>query len=298
MKRHVLYFLLTVVLLILTGCPDTGLLPGDSDPLISGIVQDALTGAGIPDVTVGFGDYRGLTDSAGAFSLSIPAGEMVSGIFFLCKGTDYKFQVLSGLDLTMNEDLEYRFKMDPVDGSGYPFHTVTGRIYESDGTTEIPDGSSVRIQVINSAGAQDYLHFTYSQGIDYSDTTRTFDSDCILNVIIEDGIADYAYYLQGVDLSASTTAVNLVRPEDGYSTVTVQGADGTEFFGNIRYSDTVIFNQVYGTIDGTETDVTIYNPLNREFYWGYQDLEYDVPAAGDEVWYANFTAAGTSYSRS
>ncbi len=283
MKKSLLFIMSVMVLsLLLISCPDPGSGTGSATVTISGIVTDSYTGLPVSGVKIGFGPYTATTDAAGNYSIEAVENEVITGNFYISRGIEYIFEVFNGIDITPVSDLVYDRTIEGDLISSYTLKTISGRIFQSDGTTEIADNSSYSITIINENGGKShYMDFYDSASGGYSLDTATFGTNCTLFIEADD-TTPFNYYIENIDLSAASVTLDLTKPSTGFSTVTVTGIDGDSFNGSMKYSETIYFNQVYDSLSGTTTaNVEIYNPDGKPFVWSTSTSQLDTPSAGD-----------------
>ena len=293
--------IITGMFIFLNSCTEPGVSPEVSaatvQHTISGRVTDSYTGAPVIGATVGYGTHILTTDVNGNYSFTVDDGETITGNFYACRGTNYEFLVIGGLNITPSSDLTYNLALTPSLASGY---TLSGQVFEIDGSNQIPDGSSILFTIYNENGGSSSYDATYSTTSGYSITTATFGSNCLISLKIDDGTNHYSYYEDGVDLSSASTNHDFTKPSTGFSTVTVNGNDGESFSAIMQYSDTIAIDQIDEELSGSSSmDVTIYNPDNKEYFWSVSTITNDSPASGDvtiDTAVSHLSVPGTSVS--
>lgn len=283
MKKSAMVLLsILSVLIILIGCSDLGL-NSPSGYTISGKVIDFITGDGVSGAKVGFGQNIVTTDFNGNYSFTLAENEKITGNFYVCKGLEYQFLVFSGLNITLDSDINYNIKVRSASGGGMLTHTVSGQFFYSNGTTQIPNDSEVFITIITENGGWYKVSFDYDTTTGYSIDTAAFGADCSLFIEVGDSIP-FFYYLENVDLSASTVSLDLTKPSTGFSTVTVTGVYDDYFNGTMVYSDSINIDLRRYSIDAATTkDIEIYNPDGKEFFWKTFIDAIDIPSQNDST---------------
>lgn len=283
MKKSLLILSL-VFSVVFAGCNLNTGSSGASEYTISGKVIDP-TGSGVAGAKVGFGSNITTSDANGNYSVTVKANKAITGNFYVCKGTDYNFQVLGGINFTPISDLGYNIIIEPV-ASNFPTHNVHGFIYEADGSSEIADGSNVEISIYNKNGGLPYNAgvSSYSSTTGYSIDTPIFGSNCLLDITVKDNNYNflYNYYIDNIDLSASDISLNLTKPSSGFTPVTVTGVDGEFIWGFMKYSNfqfpPAFSEELSGT---TSVNFDIYNPEHKAFFWATRIHLSDSPDNGD-----------------
>jgi len=284
MKKSLLILSL-VFSVVFAGCNLNTGSSGASEYTISGKVIDP-TGSGVAGAKVGFGSNITTSDANGNYSVTVKANKAITGNFYVCKGTDYNFQVLGGINFTPISDLGYNIIIEPV-ASNFPIHNVHGFIYEADGSNEIAEGANVEISIYNKNGGIPYNTgiSSYSSTAEYSIDTPIFGSNCLIAITVyNDTNPAYNYYIDNIDLSASDVSLNLTKPSSGFTQVTVTGVDGDEFWGFMKYSNfqyPLAFREVLSGSGTTSVNFDIYNPEHKAFLWATRISLTDSPDNGD-----------------
>lgn len=273
--------IITGMFFILNSCKNPGVSPATGPHTVSSRVIDIYTGAPVPDAKVGFGMHTGKTDGNGNYSFTVDDGETITGNFYACRGSDYQFMVIGGLNITPSSDVTYNLALTPSLAPGY---TLSGQVFEDNGSTQIADNSSITFTIYNENGGSSSYDATYnSSNGGYSITTATFGTNCLISLQINNDNnstpTHYSYY-DTVDIPSANTTHDFTKPSTGFSTVTVNG-NGESFSAIMQYSNTITIDQIDETLSGTSMDIDIYNPDNKEFIWSTETDAIDTPASGD-----------------
>jgi hypothetical protein len=257
---------------------------------ISGKVFDWVTGAGISGATVVFGNYFGTTDLSGAYSITVPDSvSTVDGTLAAFKGLEYTFLATAGISIDPTTDPVYNIGLAPTDASAYPGRNLAGRIYDNTGA-ELSVGSRLEFYFINENGGQQRVTQNYGPA-GYSLNTKTFGSDCFVNVVARDEPNPFSvpllqFYLKDQDLSVDLDPYDHPYdlnqpPDENFTTVTANGTGGTMFYGFL-----VVPNRGWAGIAGEDfnesSNVTLklYNPDDFQMGWLTQTVDPDTPEPG------------------
>jgi len=287
--------LLGLLLGALLGCGGNG-----GGGTISGKVFDWITGVGISGATVVFGSYSGTTDLSGAYSITVPGSvSSVDGVFAAFKGLEYTFLAAGGISVDPATDPVYNIGLGPTNPSGYPGINLSGTIRDNTGA-ELSDGTGLGFDFINANGGQQYVAEDYGL-VGYSLNTKTFGSGCFVSLVARDQPNPFEaprlqFYLQDQGLSVDRNDYHLTQPPDvDYTTVTVNGTDGTMFHGCLVAPNGgwvgVTGGEFSGSSNGT---LKLYNPDSFQMGWFTMTDETDTPAPGERT--LKFSAAILPFS--
>ncbi len=257
--------------------------PADVQNSISGKINNMSNGEPIAGATVLAGSYMAATDASGSFFISVDKSEpTVNGVFAAFKGLEYRFLALEQVSIDASSNPVLNLSLIPTQ-AGYPFITISGRVYYADGTTELADGSSIALCILNAKGGIE-LAYSAGYGGGYSVASRAFGTDCFVAVLVwPSGGTFFSFYLKHQDLSTNRSGYDLTKPSTGYTPVTINGPLGASLLGNLEAPGyRILPGFVRVTFAGVTTlDLQIYNPDNFDFSWSVNTQELGTPGAGD-----------------
>jgi hypothetical protein len=260
---------------------------------ISGRIKNMLNGEPIAGATVLAGGYTATTDTSGNFFISVDKSEpSVSGVFAVFKGLEYKFFAMDQVSIDAASNPVFNFSLRPIE-TGYPFITLSGRVYYADGTTELEDGSVVALYILNSRGGiEQAVDTNYSQaGGGYSLISRALGTDCFVGVlVVPSGGTFFSFYLKNQVLSTNQSEYDLIQPATGFTSLTLNGPIGAGLQGSIEVPGYGLLSGfIQEAFAGTPLVLDVYNPDNYAFNWMVRTLAAG-PGAGDTTVRATATA--------
>jgi len=268
---------------IVPGCIGVIRVAGEGGGTISGRVYDYLTGAGIVDATVVFGDYSANTDDSGAYLITVPESvTTVQGVFAAFKGLDYKFRACGTITLDPASDPVFDVALMPDDPSGYVGRSLGGTIRDSAGAG-IGEGH-LWLSIGNEKGGRGWSEANYMPAA-FSTSTKTFGSSCFVTVDVADPSDNplFLYYLSDQDLSIDLSDYNLQKPpSSAYRTVTLEGSQYSMFQGYLVVPGYGWVSYASGDLASSpQATLELYNPKNYPMCWLTQTAVFDAPGPGD-----------------
>ncbi len=198
---------------------------------LSGVVYDAVSGEPIPGAQVRFGETAAESNAGGAFEIALDDSSTTVSEAFSVLAEGYAFLLVDELDVATTNAVSITLPLPRRDPGSYTGgRTIEGQVYDEAGD-EITDGN-VAVTVYGANGTvESFDSQAYSNS--YSVETAVRSSDALVVIEIIDASVegsprpDFAYYRQGVDLSAAgSTTADVLRPPAGeYYFATLSNAD-------------------------------------------------------------------------
>ena len=270
------------MLLLILSCPIPTAEPppvfgdGIASNYLRGLVYDSITGEPVEGVTVSFGSRAAESGWDGSFIIEFGQSSGILEDSWSVYKDGYQFTHVGKASVDASRNWEVSFPIRRTDVASYlPATALTGRIFFSDGTTQVPDGSTVSIYIYSTNGTfNSYDGVTYdSLTGGYSVDTPECSADCLLIAFVSPvGGSNFVAMAQGVDLTDSLVTQDLTEPGSGYVDVAVTaqeaGAAASCYFvtpygqitGYFRDTGPVVKEEWLFTA-GAET-VPVYNPFN------------------------------------
>ncbi len=252
---------------------------GSGNNTYSGTVVDWFTGNPVSGATVAFGSYSATSAADGTFSMNL--GQQTGTLTgdYSVYATGYQFLYVNSVTLNAASNLKLTIPLLHTP-TIFAAHTVSGKIYKSDGITEAST-QTVTMVVLNASGGFYSSQFTYTSGsTGYSITTPTFGTDCLVEVQAPGD--SFVVIVNKVDLSGSSTTLNLTEPSSTTS-VTANGTSGNAY--------QLILSSPYGHVPGTwltllsasSVTATFTNPYNYQGYWTQVSQSLNTPTTGNQT---------------
>lgn len=264
-------FLAIVVSVLVGGCGGAG--GGGSDGggggsgeesvTFSGLLYDACSGDPIPGAQVRFGTTATESNAGGAFEIALDDSTATLSEPFSVLAEGYAFLLVDELDVDTSTAVSVALPLTRRAPDSYTDRrSITGQVYH-DGDVEITAGQ-VAVTVYGTNGtAESFAPQTYDGGYAVETAVRSTDALVVVEVtgasVEGSPVPDFAYYQQGLDLSATGKTVDVLRPPAGdYDFATLSNADPgdvasaywvTPYGGVPCHFDTI-----------GEMDVAVYNP--------------------------------------
>ena len=170
---------------------------------------DKYSGSPIPDTLVSFGSMSTTASNNGRFSISLGGnGGIVSGDLSIYKET-YTAILLKNAIADSSNNIDVVFALHPnSDLLSYPIVTMSGKIFQSDGATEIPNGTDYRILIASGmSNCSGYENGTYSDGYTIQVPYRSQDCTIAVMQLGSSGI-EKIVFSYGNDFSGPSLTVN------------------------------------------------------------------------------------------
>ncbi len=288
LKFIFLLFFLTLGLLF-TGCPPATTVtepPGPTpDPVtetITGNVYDEITGDPVSGITVSLDNEQDTTDASGNFSISISkspvGGKIIASLGVY--GTGYLFKYYE--DVEIDTETTYDLSIPVLKDSAYDSFEITGNIFYSNGTTEIPMFSSITLYIFNGKG-KDTVYPIYTSN--YLTWTSTYGPNCLIvgYVVPSDDSTPFFFIKKNVDIQSDIT-LDITQPNPSSTSVTLNFAEAGNYaygyysvpgYGQIPITcySTYMANTVLSDdttpiySDNQNMTINLYNPEGWQAFW-------------------------------
>ncbi len=277
--------LVSVIVVFLAGCPAVN--GTSTSHKLSGKVIDDGSGQAVSGLTVEFANYSATTAGDGSFTIDLgQATGIITGAFSM-HGTGYSTLYISGCSLDAGVDTNITYFIHLANSSAYPSHTITGKVYEKQTNpsipTEVGDNSGITIFVFNKNGARGSGgSYTYNQSSGYMTETTAFGSDCLIAAYVSpSGKSPFNVILTSVDLTSSTTTLDLTQELTHTTPVTVNG-DATGNMGSLTLISPYRSFSAGGVMfsSSTSASMNVTNPYGYSGIWSQVKQVTNSPQPG------------------
>jgi hypothetical protein len=181
---------------------------------LSGVVYDAASGDPVTDVLLCYGSQTTTTDSEGVFRLGLGSSSGASTEIFWVYRSGYQFLWMARLTVDASRSWEVSIPIRRVDDTTHTARTsLAGRIYRSDGTTEITHGTPLTLGLYGEGGSFNSYEITYAAGSGYLVDTVEDSANCLLVAVVRPAVGnDFVAMADGLDLSGPTATADLIDP--------------------------------------------------------------------------------------
>jgi hypothetical protein len=274
-------------LVLLASCSNS--IAHETTYTLSGTVTDKTSGAGIAGAIFHYAGVSETTGSDGKFSMDLGSSTAIINGYLSVDASGYEIDAIDSVTLDPKSNLAIIIKLQPNSTTGYTKHTLTGRVYQADGTTEISD-SQVDIQVLSIDGRNHRSSVVYSPGTGFSLDSLFFGADCLVTVSAS-SLSSQATLMKKVNLSGSTTTVDFIDAS-GPSAIALAGSGN--WTQAMLYLVSPYGNFEIGRVNyGGSGTVNYSNPFGYSgFSLSYYGIS-DSPSTGDNKTYYSCGSSGT-----
>jgi hypothetical protein len=249
-----LFLLLGIILLI--SCPAPV-----SNPVthyLTGTILDSKDGTPLAGVNIIYGATNTTTDANGNVSISLgTSGGVVTGDLSIYK-TGYLARFLTNMKIDSSKDTDICYALTPLSTASYTKKTISGKIFNSDGVTEIANSTSYMIVIYAGNGqCVDGFVGVYSNG--YSGATYIKSSNCSIQCANGAGAGCFSY---NIDLSVASPTANLTL--QSLSSMTPVATNITFTADQLNNAGAVFINTPFGgsmlyTKSGSTYSIAYFN---------------------------------------